>query len=63
MRRIEAAPATCPGLGMGEAIAADLFEVGPDEIVVVLDEHPDDGGELAAVDPRPMRASGPRAES
>lgn len=32
----------CDGLGMCEAAAPDIFEVGEDGIVVVLDESPDE---------------------
>lgn len=38
----------CQGHGVCENEAPDLFEVGPDRRVVVLDEHPDGSRRAAA---------------
>ena len=33
---------TCEGLGMCEAMASDFFEFDDDEVMHVLDEHPEE---------------------
>ncbi len=56
--RIEADRETCEGLGMCEAMS-DLFEVGGDGVVAVLDPEPpeDQRGDVqAAVDACPVLA-------
>ncbi len=56
--RIEADRETCEGLGMCEAMS-DLFEVGDDGVVAVLDHEPPEdhrGDVQAAVDACPVLA-------
>ncbi|MBC3191196.1 ferredoxin [Pseudonocardia sp. C8] len=38
--RIVADTGACEGFGMCEAMADDYFEIGPDDVVVVHDDHP-----------------------
>jgi ferredoxin len=40
--RIVLDQAKCEGLGMCEAMADDYFELGDEDHVTVLDEHPDE---------------------
>ena len=57
--RIMADRDTCEGLGMCEAMAPELFEVGDDDTVVVHDEHPGEEHRqdvTAAVDACPVLA-------
>ncbi|MFE5284872.1 ferredoxin [Nocardia sp. NPDC056611] len=52
-------PSKCDGLGMCEAVAPDLFEVGPDGIVRVLDDAPGEDRRVdvqAAIDACPVLA-------
>ncbi|HSX68231.1 ferredoxin [Nocardioides sp.] len=57
--RIDVDRSRCEGLGMCEAMAHELFEVGDDGFVVVLDEAPDEGQRSfirAAIDSCPVSA-------
>lgn len=40
--RIEVDRDTCQGLGMCEAMADDFFELDDDDVMTILDEHPDE---------------------
>ncbi|MAS54032.1 ferredoxin [Nocardioides sp.] len=42
MPRIVVDRDTCEGLGMCEAMASDFFELDDDEVMHVLDEHPEE---------------------
>lgn len=57
--KITADTHTCDGLGMCEAAAPDIFEVGDDGVVHLLDPEPDDERRddvQIAVDNCPVRA-------
>ncbi len=59
MMRIVADLAKCHGIGMCEAMAPDLFEVGDDDPVEVLDDRPPESDRpyvKAAVDACPVFA-------